>query len=202
MIRMNKLDRQAYLIIKEYSSRLAKRGYITAHGGNISIRSGNIVWITRHAASLENLRPEDIVRIYIDRPTGHDLIASTEAPIHLRIYRETQNLAVLHAHPPYSVVLSFFYDEIIPYDSEAYHVLRKVPIVEGSPGSEELAYKVANALKSHHAVIVRAHGVFTASKFVDIAYQYMCMVEHSAEIIYHVELFKTTHRKFIKPRIF
>jgi len=199
---MNEMDYQIYLKIKDYASRMARRGYITAHGGNISIRSGDIVWITRHAASLENLRPEDVVKIYIDKPSGHDLIASTEVPVHLRIYKETENLAVIHAHPSYSVTISFFYDEIIPLDSEAYHVLRRVPVVEGSPGSEELAKNVAEALKRHHAVIVRAHGVFAAAKFLHIAYHYLSMVEHSAEIIYLTELFKLTGKSYIKPKVF
>ncbi|MEM3512440.1 MAG: class II aldolase/adducin family protein, partial [Candidatus Jordarchaeales archaeon] len=61
---------------------------------------------------------------------------------------------------------------------------KSVPVVGGKPGSEELAVNVAEALRRGHAVIVRNHGVFTAAKFTDVAYQYMCMVEHSAEIAY------------------
>jgi len=199
---MEEFDYLIYKTIRDYAMRLAMRGYVTAHGGNISIRSGNTVWITRHASSLEDLKPEDVVKIRMDEPVGFDIIASTETPVHLNIYRKTANLAVVHAHPKHAITLSFYYDEIVPMDSEAYHVLRKVPVVEGSPGSQMLAENVANALAKHHAVIVRGHGVFTAAKFIDIAYQYMIMVEHAAEIIFLNELFKLTGKKFIKPKVF
>lgn len=198
---MDEMDYEVYKVLKEYSGRMAKRGYITAHGGNMSIRSGNTVWITRHAASLEDLKPEDIVKIYIDKPSGHDLIASTETPVHLRIYKETPNLAILHGHPPHSVAMSFFFDEIIPPDEEGYHVLKRIPVVEGSPGSPLLAERVANALKKYYAVIVRAHGVFTASKFIDVAYQFMCMVEHSSKILYLTETMKQLGKEKIKPKV-
>jgi len=199
---MDEMDLKAYEMIREYALRLSKRNYVTAHGGNISIRSGNTVWITRHASSLEDLQPEEVVRLRMDEPVGHDIIASTETPVHLNIYRKTSNLAVVHAHPPYAIVLSFYYDEFIPIDNEAGRVLRKVPVVEGSPGSDMLAENVANALKKYHAVIVRAHGVFTTAKFLDVAYQFMCMVEHGARIFYLTEFFKSTGKKFIAPKYF
>ncbi|MEM1901587.1 MAG: class II aldolase/adducin family protein [Candidatus Nezhaarchaeales archaeon] len=190
MIVGKSLDREVYEVLREYASRIAKRGYVTAHGGNLSIRSGDYMWITRHACSLENLRPEDIVKVPIDRPSSYDIIASTETPVHREIYRRTGNLVVMHAHPPFSVALSYFIDELIPPDSEGYHVLRRVPVVEGAPGSSTLANEVANGLARHWAVIVRGHGVFASSKFIDHTYQILCMVEHSAKILYLKNLYE------------
>jgi len=185
------IDEEIYEILRDYALRIARRGYVTAHGGNLSIRSGNNMWITRHACSLENLRPEDIVKIPIDRPSSKDIIASTETPVHREIYQKTNNLVVMHAHPPYTVALSYFIDELIPPDSEGYHVLRSIPVVEGRPGSTTLATKVASALTRHWAVIVRGHGVFASSKFVDHTYQILCMVEHSARILYLKNIYET-----------
>ncbi len=199
---MPKIPEEVYREIRKYALKLARRGYVTAHGGNISIRSGNIMWITRHASSLENLRFEDIIQVYVDKPSSFDALASTETIVHRKIYLKTPNLAIVHAHPPSTVALTFFYDEIIPLDSEAYYVLKKVPVIEGSPGSENLALNVAEKLKTCYAVAVRAHGVFTAAKYLDIAYQYMCMVEHSSKIILLTEGLKNLGLKFIKPRKF
>jgi L-fuculose-phosphate aldolase len=184
------IDHEIYEVLKEYASRIAKRGYVTAHGGNMSIRSGSYMWITRHACSLENLRPEDVVKVPVDRPSSYDIIASTEAPVHREIYRRTNNLVVMHAHPPFSVALSFFIDELVPIDSEGYHVLRRVPVIEGKPGSLILANEVASKLMGHWAVIVRAHGVFASSKFIDHTYQILCMVEHSAKLLYLKNLYE------------
>ncbi len=181
---MTKVPSYVYEELKDYCSRMARRGYVTAHGGNASIRSGDIMWITRHASSLEDLKPSDVIQVYVNKHSGFEALASTETIVHREVYLRTPNLAVLHAHPPYSVALSLFIDELIPPDAEGNYVLKSVPIVGGKPGSGELAVNVAEALKRGHAVIVRNHGVFTAAKFTDVAYQYMCMVEHSAEIAY------------------
>jgi len=199
---LSRVPKEVYEELKDYCLRLARRGYVTAHGGNASIRSGNVIWITRHASSLEKLRPEDVIQVYVDKPSSFDSLASTETIVHREIYLRTPNLAVLHAHPPYTVALSFFYDEINPLDSESYYVLKKIPVVEGSPGSTILAENVAEALKNSYAVVVRAHGVFASAKYLDIAYQYLCMVEHSAQIIFLTENLKKFGLTFTKPKKF
>lgn len=199
---MSRVPKEVYEELKDYCLRIARRGYVTAHGGNASIKSGNIMWITRHASSLENLKPEDVIQVSLEKPSSFDVLASLETIVHRQIYLETPNLAVLHAHPPISVALSFFMDEMIPIDTEGYYVLKKVPVVEGQPGSLELAKNVAKALKSYYAVIVRAHGVFAAAKYMDIAYQYLCMVEHSAEILWLTEVLKKSGLTLHKPKKF
>ena len=187
---MKELDDEIYKQIKEYALKLTRRGYVTAHGGNISVREGNSMWITRHGTSLEDVKQEDIVRVYVDKPSNNDVIASTEALVHKEIYKNSGNLVVMHAHPPYSVALSFFYDEIVPPDAEGYHIMKKIPVVKGAPGSQKLAGNVSNALLKHLGVIVRGHGVFTASKSVETAYHLICIVEHSSEIFYLKEMMK------------
>jgi L-fuculose-phosphate aldolase len=195
---MKELDVEIYKQIRVYSLRLARRGYVTAHGGNISVRVGDVVWITRHATSLEDVKRNDIVRVYVDKPSDNDIIASTEAIVHKEIYKNSSNLVVMHAHPPYSVVLSFFHDEIVPSDAEGYYILKKIPVVDGAPGSQELAENVSNALSKHLGVIVRGHGVFTASKSIETAYHLICIVEHSSEIFYLKEMMKSHYGdKFI-----
>lgn len=198
----SKIPKEVYEELRDYCLRIARRGYVTAHGGNASIKSGNLMWITRHASSLENLKPEDVIQVNLEKPSSFDALASIETIVHRQIYLETPNLAVLHAHPPNSVALSFFMNEIIPVDTEGYYILKKIPVVEGSPGSLELAKKVSQALKTCYAVIVKAHGVFVAAKYMDIAYQYLCMVEHSAKIVWLTEVLKKFKLNFHKPKKF
>ncbi|MDI9620133.1 MAG: class II aldolase/adducin family protein [Candidatus Nezhaarchaeota archaeon] len=191
------IDKEVYEVLRGYASRIARRGYVTAHGGNLSIRSGNNMWITRHACSLEDLRVEDVVKVPVDRPSSRDVIASTETPVHREVYKRTSNLVVMHAHPPYTVAVSYFVDRLVPPDSEGYHVLRRVPIIEGRPGSAALASRVAEALRDSWAVVVRGHGVFASSKFIDHTYQVLCMVEHSAEIFYLKKVYEGSLK--VKP---
>ncbi|MFB0544721.1 MAG: class II aldolase/adducin family protein, partial [Asgard group archaeon] len=139
----------------------------------------------------------------VDKPSDNDVIASMEAIVHKEIYKNSNNIVVMHAHPPYSVALSFFYDEIVPPDAEGNHVMKKIPVVGGSPGSQELAENVSKALSKHLGVIVRGHGVFTASRSIETAYHLICIVEHSSEIFYLIEIMKLCYGgKFIKPKEF
>jgi len=75
-------------------------------------------------------------------------------------------------------------------------------VVEGPPGTRELAKVVAEAMKKNYAVAVRAHGVFASAKHLDEAYRYICMVEHAAHIIYLTENLRRARLKFIKPKKF
>ncbi len=45
-------------------------------------------------------------------------LASAELAVHRSIYKKTSALAVVHAHPPYAVALSFTEKEIVPCDME------------------------------------------------------------------------------------
>ncbi len=195
-----KARNEAWKIFRLYGRKLTEKGYVAGHGGNLSIRFGNKMFITRHGCTLEDVKLEDVIEIEIESETSFDAISSTETVVHREIYRQTQNLAVMHAHTPYAIAISFFTETLKPIDAEARHILREVPIVEGRAGSKELAMRVASALKEHHAVIVRGHGTFAASQTMELAYRLLCMVEKSAQQIYLTEILKKLGLKFIEPR--
>lgn len=194
------LKEECYRLFKTYGRKLSERGYVAGHGGNISIRSGDKMYITRHGCTLEDIRLEDVIEVSLRELTSFDAISSTETIVHREIYRQTKNLAVMHVHSPYAIAISFFHEKMEPIDAEASHVLRVIPIVEGRAGSRELAVNVASALKRHHAVIVRGHGTFTAAQTLEIAYRLTCMVERSAQQIYLTEVLKRLGLNFIKPK--
>ncbi len=194
------LKNEVYELFRLYGRKLTEKGYVAGHGGNISIRFGNKMLITRHGCTLEDIKIEDVIEVSIIGETSFDAISSTETIVHREIYRQTQNLAVIHAHTPYAIAISFFKEKLIPIDAEARHVLREVPIVEGRAGSERLAMNVAEAIKKHHAVIVRGHGTFAASQTLELAYRLLCMVEKSAQQIYLTEILKRLGLKFIEPK--
>ncbi len=49
---------------------------------------------------------------------------------------------IVHAHPPYAVAASLVMDEVVPEDSEGEMLCPKIPVVQGAPGSQEIADKV------------------------------------------------------------
>ena len=83
--------------------RLWGKGMFSANSGNISARLGpEEVLITPTLVSKGFMSPRQILVLDLEgrvlRGEGHP---STETPVHLGIYRESEKIgAVVHAHPP------------------------------------------------------------------------------------------------------
>lgn len=155
--------------------------------GNISVRLDSEMLITCRGADLGRLREKDVTRIPIEG-TGGDPRASVEAPVHRRIYRMTDARTVIHGHPPHAVALSLAMPgPITPADAEGRLYLREIPVVDGTPGSDSLAKKVALALQQHPAVIVKGHGTFTTGAALNDALNIHLLSEHSCRVIWLIE---------------
>jgi len=136
-------------------------------------------FIKRTGAYLDVVNELVFVPLHGDAP--HD--ASSEYRVHREIYRKTEHEAIIHAHPPYAVAVSLVMDEVVPEDSEGEMLCPKILVVQGSPGSQEIADKVTHALSSSKVVIARGHGTFAAGKTLDDAYGYTSVAEHSCRIL-------------------
>jgi Ribulose-5-phosphate 4-epimerase and related epimerases and aldolases len=77
---------------------------------------------------LSSIDEADLVETGIVRNNRATPLASAELAVHRTIYKRTSALAVVHAHPPYAVALSFTEEEIIPCDMEGRALLLKVPV--------------------------------------------------------------------------
>jgi L-fuculose-phosphate aldolase len=74
-------------------------------------------------------------------------------------------------------------DEVVPEDSEGEMLCPNIPVVQGAPGSQEIAENVTRALSSSKLVIARGHGTFAAGKTLDEAYVYTSLAEHSCRVL-------------------
>lgn len=88
----------------------------------------------------------DLVETGINKNNRATPLASTELEVHRCIYKNTPALAVVHAHPPYAVALSFTEKEIVPPDIEGRALLSRVPILRTGTGGKagELADEIAS----------------------------------------------------------
>lgn len=165
-------------------------GLITSHGGNLSVRLGDRIFITRRGAMLGHLEKKDIIETGLYEDDSGIALASSEIIVHRTIYQKTAALAVVHAHPPYTVVLSLSRDAIIPLDSEASYLLHRVPVLaaEKTIGSAEVANLVAPALQDYKIVVLRGHGTFATGQFLEEAFQWTSSLEAASQIVYLVEL--------------
>jgi len=164
---------------------LFTKGLVSSHSGNLSIRLGEHLIITRRASRLGCLEEHDLIETGINKNDRNTPLASTELAVHRAIYRETPALAVVHAHPPHAVALSLTETEIVPIDTEGLSTLGRVPVLgwhmDIKPGG--LADIIAQALKQHQIIMVHGHGSFAIGQLLEEAHNYTTALEESCQVI-------------------
>ena len=160
-------------------TRLHQEGLVASVFGNLSRRVDGGFEITPTGSFLDV--PEKSVFVSDEGVPGAG--ASSEYRVHLQAYGRTDARAIVHAHPPYSVALSLSCDTIIPADSEGKMLLPEIPVVDGEPGTDELAENIAAALVTSPLVIARGHGTFARADSLINAYILTAVAEHAARIL-------------------
>lgn len=160
-------------------------GLISSHGGNMSVRLGDRVLITRRGSMLGRLKPHDIIETALHGDDSEAALASTEIVVHRAIYQRTNGLAIVHTHSPHTILRSMIDDEIIPIDSEASYLLHKVPVhsLPRTAGSTEVADTVSEALKEYKCVCLRGHGPFAIGTVLEEAFQWVSSLEMACKIL-------------------
>ncbi len=168
-----------------------EQGLYSAHGGNMSIRVGDRILITRRGSMLGALTDEDIIETSLDENDTFITLASTEIVVHRAIYKNTEALAIFHAHPPLAVAKSLVSDEIILDDSEGNYILKKVPVVATklTVGAKEVGEILPDYLKDFKLVMLKGHGSFAIGMLLEEAFSYTSTLEHSLKISLSKEIF-------------
>ena len=176
--------------ISKFGKKLVFSGLVSSHFGNISLRIGNQMLITRSGSMLDEIDENGVVNIQLDKESSFDLIASSESIVHREIYKRTSALAIIHAHCEFATILSLTRDKIIPVDSEGKYFLHEIMVVNGGIGTRELSENCATVLREHKGVIAKGHGTFATGKILDEAYINTCILEHSCKMLYFYEALK------------
>ena len=158
---------------------LMRLGMNSSHSGNLSVRDGGTILITRGGAQLGRIGWDDLVETSLHYRDAAASRASTELPSHRLIYQSTKHRAIIHCHAPYATALSFQTDRIVPDDAEGRYYFAEIPVVEvDNPiGTEEVGLVLAQTLRKGSACIVRSHGLFVAGPGLDKALQLATCVE-------------------------
>jgi len=164
---------------------LFTKGLVSSHSGNLSIRLGERLIITRRTSRLGCLEEHDLIETGINKNDRNTPLASTELAVHRAIYRETPALAIVHAHPPHAVALSLTETEIAPIDTEGLSTVGQVPVLgwnmEVKPGG--LADIIAQALGKHRIIVVHGHGSFAIGQILEEAHNCTAALEESCQVI-------------------
>lgn len=136
-------------------------GLVDSFFGNISYATEDAIYISQTSARLDELDGQIDV-IPFDGSSTAGITASSELPAHHAIIKATGCRAVLHGHPRFPVIMSFF-------ATSASHTgidqIGNFPVVNGEGGTGGLAVTLPRAfcLTGAKAVIVRGHGVFAVT---------------------------------------
>lgn len=171
---------------QKFGRDLFLAGLNSSHSGNLSVRFGDRIIISRRGAMLSHLEEGDLIETGLAKNDSNIILASTEIRVHRAIYKNTAALAIVHAHPVHAIALSLIEDEIIPVDSEGSYLLHKIPVLsaEHTIGSQELEQKLPLLLKEYKIVMVRGHGSFAVGQVLEEAYQWTSSLENICRIIY------------------
>ncbi|HIH04002.1 MAG TPA: aldolase [Methanoregulaceae archaeon] len=163
--------------------RLFAEGLVGATFGNMSVREGESLQVTRTGCCLDEPGMPVKVPLAGEAPAG----ASSEYRVHRAVYLGTGYRAIVHAHPVHAVAASLLHDAVEPIDSEGKMLCPLIPVVAGKPGTDELADAVAEGLARAPVVIARGHGTFAGGVTLDEACLYTSLAEHACHVLLLVE---------------
>ena len=176
------------MILSQFQSvgrDLFTRGMVSSHTGNLSIRFRNRLIITRRGCMLGAIEENDLIETGVSKNDRSTPLASTELAVHRAIYQVTSARAIIHAHPPHAIALSYTLDEIVPDSAEGLATVGRVPVLgcnmRAEPGG--MAEEIAQVLKEHRVVMVQGHGSFAIGQLLEDAYNCTSALEENSQII-------------------
>lgn len=144
-----------------------QRGLVDSFFGNISYSSGNIIYISQTASSLDEL-PGCIDPVPFENSSTVGITASSELVAHRAIFEETGCRAILHGHPRFAVVMSMLCHEKESClvtdcwkDCAKVRFLGGTPVVAGEIGAGGIAKNVPPVIEKTGSAVVYGHGVFS-----------------------------------------
>ena len=173
--------------IVEAGRRMYMRGFVCANDGNLSARlSENVIVATPSGVSKGFMSEDMLIKLDLDgNVLEGTLEPSSEIKMHLAVFRRSPEiLAVCHAHPPVSssfAAAGVALDKVFLQETALY--LGVIPVAKyAAPGSEELAYGVAEYCPDFNGVLLEHHGAATWGAGVMQALYRMEGVEYAATI--------------------
>lgn len=152
---------------------LVQCGMVDSFFGNISYRLNDKIFISQTSSCLDELSGY-IDECPLDGSSCVGITASSEYTAHKNIYLKTDNIAILHGHPKFSVIMSMFCDDKKCLDRGECEIKCKrkrfisdIPIVCGCVGTGEygLCNTLPSAIEGKSATIVYGHGLFAVGKY-------------------------------------
>ena len=178
---------EAKKLIVEAARQLTHKGYLSATGGNLSIRipGQDALAITPSNYDYLKMVPDDICILDLSlKPLEGKRKPSVESGFHAAIYRARPDVnAVIHTHQVYPSTLAII-NKSLPalYDEQARFLGRCVSIIPYAPsGTGMLMKKVARQVKDHNnAYLMANHGALVLGTDLERAIHNVDVLEKCA----------------------
>jgi L-fuculose-phosphate aldolase len=165
--------------------RVDRCGFIIGEGGNISAKSGNLIYIKRRAAAMGKANVGDYIPLEVKtgRPLRRQDKPSNEIYMHLACHRARKDIgAVIHTHPIFATALGIADIDMKPLSYEMAvnlnsHIAR-IGYIE--PCTPELGRAIGRAAKRHNAILLKNHGLVTVGRNLEEAFLRTLAVERAA----------------------
>jgi len=158
---------------------------VDSHGGNMSVREGDKLFITRRGCMLGHIIESDIIEVPIEGEVNS--FASKDLLVHRAIYATTSAKSIIHAHGPYSVALSITENKVITQDSEGlFYFNQGIPIIKTrtSIGSDEVAKMLPGMFNNGYSIVLsKGHGSFAIGDTLEKCLLYTSILENSCKIL-------------------
>ncbi len=164
---------------------MAEKGLVVGTAGNVSIRVGEHVVISPSAVPYEEMTAQDVAVVDMNgKQIEGNYKPSSECPLHLSVYTNTEEGAITHNHAPASTALGLVVEGEIPL-SHYYSALfggsiRVAPY--STFGTDQLAKDVTAALQGRSGALMSNHGAITVGPNLDKALDMLPYLEYVCEI--------------------
>ncbi|MEU8888410.1 class II aldolase/adducin family protein [Streptomyces sp. NPDC048442] len=170
---------RAWRDLVDTARRSVADGLVVGTSGNVSVRVGGLILVTPSGVPYHRLRPGDAVGVDLDgNQVLGDLAPTTELPMHLTVYRNSDAGAVVHTHAVHATAVSTLVDRLplVHYMAAAMGgQIRTAPYA--TYGTEELAENVRRALHERTGCLLQNHGTLTYGHYLDQAYDRTAQLE-------------------------
>ncbi|MER6604372.1 class II aldolase/adducin family protein [Streptomyces sp. NPDC000927] len=159
--------------------RTAADGLVVGTSGNVSARVGDTILVTPSGVPYDRLGPQDVVGV---DPEGNQVLGvltpTSELPLHLAVYRNTDAAAVVHTHAVHATAVSTLVPEVPSIHYAAAMLGGPVRVAAYARyGTEELAANMLDALRDRTGCLLRNHGTVTHGATLDEAYDRTAQLE-------------------------
>ncbi len=177
-------DRPAAAALCRACRRKAREGLIAGRAGNLSLRDGDMVYVTPRGVNKATLRPQQVVCTPLARPADTVPGASVEYRMHRACYLASPALAaVVHTHAPALTALGLLGLDLSDLP-EAHENVGGMALVPFQPsGSDALAEAVAHAAGRAGVLLLRGHGVVTVGGDLEEACDRLSLAELAARAV-------------------